>query len=114
MSPNEEIAIIGAGHGGCAAAGDFGRQGFRVRLWSRSDHTLAHLRHRGGIELSGEPGEHFVPIPLITNDIGEAVRGARVVMLCVPHRPTARSPLASPRVSSKGRSSWPPPVTRCC
>ena len=84
MSPNEEIAIIGAGHGGCAAAGDFGRQGFRVRLWSRSDHTLAHLRHRGGIELSGEPGEHFVPIPLITNDIGEAVRGARVVMLCVP------------------------------
>ena len=55
-----------------------------MRLWSRSDGTLAALRVRGGIELTGEPGEHFVPIPLITNDIAEAVRGARVVMLCVP------------------------------
>ena len=84
MTRNEEIAIIGAGHGGCAAAGDLGRRGFRVRLWSRSDRTLARLRRCGGITLSGEPGEHFVPVPIITNDIGEAVRGAGVVMLCVP------------------------------
>ena len=84
MSPDAEIAIIGAGHGGCAAAGDLGRRGFRVRLWSRSDRTLSDVRRRGGIELSGEPGELFVPIPVVTSDLDEAVRGAGVVMLCVP------------------------------
>ena len=81
---NITIAIIGAGHGGCAAAGDLGRQGFPVRLWARSDSTLTNLRARGGVELTGELGDHFVQIPLMTTDMGEAVRGAQVVMLCIP------------------------------
>ena len=80
----ERIAIIGAGHGGCAAAADLGRQGFPVRLWARGDHTLAPLRARGGVELTGELGEHFVPIDVMTTDLGEAVRDAAVVMLCIP------------------------------
>jgi len=81
---NERIAILGAGHGGCAAAADLGRQGYPVRLWARGDHTLAPLRERGGIELAGELGEHFVRIDRMTTDLEEAVRGAAVVMLCIP------------------------------
>ena len=83
------------GTGGCAAAGDLGRRGLGVRLWSRSDRTLADVRRRGGIELSGEPGELFVPVPVVTSDLDEAVRGAGVVMLCVPtqaHGENRRSP----------------------
>ena len=81
---NERIAVIGAGHGGCAAAADLGREGYPVSLWARSERSLAPLRARGGIELTGELGEHFVPIDRMTTELEEAVRGAAVVMLCVP------------------------------
>ena len=81
---NMQIAIIGAGHGGCAAAADLGLQHFSVRLWARSESTLADLRARGGVETTGALGEGMVPVPVMTTDMGEAVRGAGVVMLCVP------------------------------
>ena len=39
-----EIAIIGAGHGGCAAAADLTLRGFSVRLYGRSSATIAPIR----------------------------------------------------------------------
>jgi opine dehydrogenase len=79
-----EVAVLGAGNGGCAAAADLGSRGFGVRLYNRSPERLAGIRERGGLEMLGAAGEAFVEIPVVTTDLGEAVIGADVVMLTVP------------------------------
>lgn len=77
------VAVLGAGHGGCAAAADLGRRGYRVRLHARNAERLAPLRERGGIEVRGVH-QGLVPVELMTTDLGEAVRGADLIMLAVP------------------------------
>jgi opine dehydrogenase len=79
-----EIAIIGAGHGGCAAAADLSLRGFSARLYGRSASTIGPIKERGGIELTGALGDHFAPIAMITNDAGEAIRGADLVVIMGP------------------------------
>ena len=47
------VAVLGAGHGGCAAAADLGKRGYSVRLHARNAERLAPLRAQGGIEARG-------------------------------------------------------------
>jgi opine dehydrogenase len=87
------VAVLGAGHGGCAAAADLGRRGYAVRLHARSAERLAPLRARGGIEARGVV-QGVVPVELMTTDLAAAVRGADLIMLVVPsiaHEPYARA-----------------------
>jgi opine dehydrogenase len=77
------VAVLGAGHGGCAAAADLGARGHGVRLHTRNTERLAALRAQGGIEARGVH-EGLVPIDLVTTDLGAAVRGADLIMLVVP------------------------------
>jgi opine dehydrogenase len=79
-----EVAVLGAGNGGCAAAADLGMRGYGVRLYNRSLERVAPIQERGGLQLTGAAGEGFVPIPVVTTDLLEAVRGAHLVMLAVP------------------------------
>jgi len=78
------IAVLGAGHGGCAAAADLTLRGFEVRLTTRRRESLAPLMERGGIELEGEAGNGFARIAKITADLREAVHGAELLLLTVP------------------------------
>ena len=78
------IAVIGAGHGGCAAAADLTQRGFEVRLYGRSPSTIEPIQQAGGIQLSGSLGEAFVPLPLVTNSAAEAMDGADLVILMGP------------------------------
>ena len=87
------VAILGAGHGGFAAAADLTRRGYTVRLQARNPDRLKDLRARGGIEARGIVQGH-VPIPNTTTDVAEAVKGADLIMLVVPsvaHEPYARA-----------------------
>jgi len=87
------VAVLGAGHGGCAAAADLGRRGYSVRLHAYNAARLEPLRERGGIEVRGVQ-QGLVPIDLVTTDLNAAVRGADVIMLVVPsiaHEPYARA-----------------------
>ncbi len=77
------VAVLGAGHGGCAAAADLGRRGYRVRLHARNAERLAPLRARGGIEVRGVH-QGLVPVETMTTDLAAAVRGADLIMLVVP------------------------------
>ncbi len=47
----KKIAVLGAGNGGCAVAADLTLRGYEVRLFSRSESTIAKLAKRGEIEL---------------------------------------------------------------
>jgi opine dehydrogenase len=87
------VAILGAGHGGFAAAADLTQRGYEVRLHARNAERFAALRARGGIEARGIV-QGLVPIALTTTDVAEAVRGADLIMLVVPsvvHEPYARA-----------------------
>src|SRR5262249_40612600 len=77
------VAVLGAGHGGCAAAADLGKRGYSVRLHARNPDRLAPLRAQGGIEARGIV-QGLVPIELMTGDVGQAVHGADLIMLVVP------------------------------
>ena len=77
LMPIREVAIIGAGNGGCAAAADLTLRGFNVRLYGRRPRAIAPIRERGAIELSGVLGEHVVPVAQVTNDAGAAIARRR-------------------------------------
>ena len=79
----ESVAILGAGHGGCAAAADLGQRGYSVRLHARNPERLAPLRAQGGIAARGMV-QGLVPVDLLTTDVAEAIRGADLIMLVVP------------------------------
>jgi ketopantoate reductase len=80
----QSVAVLGAGHGGCAAAADLGKRGYSVRLHARSPEWLAALRAQGGIEARGI-AHGLVPVDLLTTDAAEAVGGADLIMLVVPY-----------------------------
>jgi opine dehydrogenase len=87
------IAILGAGHGGMAAAADLTLRGFDVRLHGRRDQTLAPMRQQGGIDVRGIH-EGFVALPVLTTDVAEAIADVDLIMLVVPsvaHQTYARA-----------------------
>ena len=79
-----EIAVLGGGNGAYACAADLSAQGHRVRFWRRDGAALAALRASGTITLKDADGERRVPIAQITDDIGEALRGAELVVMPDP------------------------------
>ncbi len=83
-APIRSIAVIGAGHGGCAASADLTQRGFEVRLYGRSPSTIDPIRQAGGISLSGSLGDAFVPLALVTNSAAQAMEGADLVILMGP------------------------------
>lgn len=79
-----QIAVLGAGNGGLAAAADLTLRGHQVCLYTRSAATLQPVVDRGGVELMGAAGQGFAQLALITTDLQQAVAGADLIMLAVP------------------------------
>jgi len=77
------IAVLGAGHGGHAAAADLTRRGFDVTLHARSAKSFEPIRERGGIVMRGIHNG-LVPFANVTTDIREAVSDADLIILVVP------------------------------
>ncbi|MDQ7793653.1 MAG: NAD/NADP octopine/nopaline dehydrogenase family protein [bacterium] len=87
------FAVLGAGNGGQALAGYLAWRGFPVRLYNRSADKLEGIRDRGGVELEGRFGG-FGRLEAVTSDLGEALQGARVILVVIPasgHRDLARA-----------------------
>lgn len=79
-----EIAVLGGGNGAYACAADLSAQGHRVRFWRRDGAALASLQAAGAIDLKDANGERRVAIACVTDDIGEAVGGAELVVMPDP------------------------------
>ena len=84
------IAVLGGGAVGKTTAADCKLAGREVRLYSRSQRSLARI-DRTGILLDGvqrnlygfeRSGKAFPDV--VTNDMGEAVKGAKLIVLAVP------------------------------
>lgn len=82
MARKPSFAIIGAGNGGLTMAGDLVLHGFEVSgLHDRLPEAIGPIQKRGGIELVGEVLSGFAPIPNVTTDLAQAVRGAVVLAM---------------------------------
>ena len=77
------VAVLGAGHGGLALAGDLGRMGFEVVLFSFFPAELAPVRDRSGIELSGEI-TGFGRVARVVESPAAAVDDADLVLVVAP------------------------------
>lgn len=75
-----KIAVIGAGNGGQAIAGYLAMQGYETSLYDKDVNKIEELKLKGGIELTNRI-VGFGKINNITADIGEAVKGADIVMV---------------------------------
>jgi opine dehydrogenase len=78
------IAILGGGNGCYAAAADLGEQGHEIRLWRRDAAALAPLQTSGRITVKDHAGRREVPVHTVTADIGQAVRGAELLLIPSP------------------------------
>src|ERR1700722_3130690 len=80
-----QIAVLGGGNGAYAAAADFTEQGHAVRFWRRDAAGLTALREAGGeITLEDHRGTRRVRPALVSDELGEVVRGAQLILAPVP------------------------------
>jgi opine dehydrogenase len=88
-----EIAVLGGGNGSHAAAADLAEAGHRVRFWRRDKDAVTALRGGGNrLTLVDHRGEREVEIAVVTADLGEAVKGAALIVCPTPA--TAQADLA--------------------
>ncbi len=83
-----KIAVLGAGSGGFMSAADLGLMGYEVALFSRDIAKVAGVKARGGIEIldiDSNPTGEFGEVACATDDIAEAVKGARVIVNPIPY-----------------------------
>ena len=82
--PIQKIAILGAGNGGCAAAADLTLRGFQVRLFARSESTIANLAKLGEIELV-ESGVSKKAAPyFMSPHLPPVVQGVDLIVIATP------------------------------
>lgn len=78
------VAVLGAGGGGLSATVELSQAGHDVVLWNRNHRTVAPYALTGQVPHTGVCGEGRVRPALITTDLGMAVRGAEVIVVCLP------------------------------
>lgn len=84
MQP-QEIAVIGAGNGGTAIAGDLALAGHRMRLFEFPEYAanIEPILATGAITVTGIARTGTARVVLATTDLAEAVEGAEVIMVAV-------------------------------
>ncbi len=79
-----QIAVLGGGHGCYAAAAHLTEQGHTVRLWRRDSSAFEPVLNRKVIVVKDFRGEREVTIACPTTDLGEAISGAKLIVLPLP------------------------------
>ncbi|MGH7798836.1 MAG: NAD/NADP octopine/nopaline dehydrogenase family protein [Candidatus Binatia bacterium] len=79
-----KIAVLGAGNGGCAAAADLTLRGFQIRLFSRSESTIAKLARRGEIELIEGGEKKFAAPYFMSPHLPPVVQGVDLIVIATP------------------------------
>ncbi len=106
------ITVLGGGNGSFAAAGDFALNGHDTRLWRRDRAAVeAHRAAGGTILVKDFNGRREAKPSLITSDIGEAVRGAELVVCPAPATAQADIAAALAPHLSEGQVVYLPPGT---
>ena len=75
----EEIAVLGGGNGAFTTAGDMSLAGKRVRMWTAFPQEFEELFETRTVQVEGFGRTGKAKIDLVTKDLGEAVKGARII-----------------------------------
>ncbi len=78
------VAVIGAGAGGAAAVTELTLGGHEVRWWNRNPATIAPFRERAGVRYEGVLGDGMAAPATFAADLGSALEGADLAMVCLP------------------------------
>jgi len=80
------ITILGGGNGALTTAGDLTLAGHKVNLCEipRFKASLDPVIEAGGIEMAGVARNGFAKLNLVTPNVGEAMKGAEVVLVVMP------------------------------
>lgn len=78
-----EMAVIGAGNGGTAMAGDLSLAGHRIRLFEFPEYAsnIDPIRATGSIRVTGVARTGTAEVALATTDLAEAVAGAEIIQV---------------------------------
>ncbi|HYL79637.1 MAG TPA: NAD/NADP octopine/nopaline dehydrogenase family protein [Candidatus Acidoferrum sp.] len=92
----KRIAVIGAGNGGTAIAGDLSLAGHACRLFEFEEWAgnVSAVTAQGGIKVTGVARTGFAKVALATTDIKAALEGADLIMVAtqaVAHTRVART-----------------------
>ena len=80
-----DIAVLSGGNGAHAAAADLTEQGHRVRFWRRDRAAIDALQAAGSrLTLKDYRGTREVDVAVVTHDMGEALRGAGLILCPAP------------------------------
>jgi len=74
-------AIIGMGMGGKGLAAELGLAGYRLRVHDIVEDEVRDIGLHGGLKVQGREGD-LAPVEVATTDLGEAVDGAQVIIVC--------------------------------
>jgi opine dehydrogenase len=80
----KKIAVLGAGNGGCAVAADLTLRGYEVRLFSRSESTIAKLAKRGQIEIIENGVKKSAAPHFMSPHLPPVVQGADLIIVAAP------------------------------
>jgi opine dehydrogenase len=85
MSMKEAVAVLGAGHGAHAMAGDLASRGFRVNMFEMPQFqgSVRELFDTRTIQVSGVIQGSF-KLNKVTNDINEAIDGVKYILVVTP------------------------------
>ncbi|AWK89845.1 NAD/NADP-dependent octopine/nopaline dehydrogenase family protein [Azospirillum thermophilum] len=106
-----EIAVLGGGNGCYAAAAALSERGHAVRFWRRDAAALRPVLDSQSIRIRDHRGERAVAIARPTTDIGEAVRGAELIVVPTPAFAQADIAAAMAPHLSDGQVVFLPPGT---
>jgi len=92
----KRIAVIGAGNGGTAIAGDLSLAGHECRLFEFEEWAgnVTAVMEKGGIKVTGVARTGFAKLALATTDVKAALDGAELIMVAtqaVTHTRTAQA-----------------------
>ena len=79
LSKKPKFAVLGTGNSGQAFAADITLKGYSVNLAEvpEFEENLRAIEKKGGIEISGEAGNGFARLNMLTTDLKEAIKGGR-------------------------------------
>lgn len=81
---NKKVAVIGAGNGGMAVSAYLSLSGVSVNLCDLFPEYTNDIIKEGGIKLVGVDKNGFAKMNLVTNNIHDAIKGVKLIMVVTP------------------------------
>ena len=80
------VAVLGAGNGGCAAAADLSQRGYNVNLFESQEfeQSIKPITERNGVQFAGAIGTGLAHLKMVTTNIREAIADADLMMVVTP------------------------------